>query len=58
LLVKTFAFLFLGSMLLAQRSTSTRQRWNKPYPPFPVIGNIYYVGATGVSSFLITTPAD
>lgn len=30
--------------------------WNDPFPPFKVIGNIYYVGTTGVSSWLITTP--
>jgi metallo-beta-lactamase class B len=26
-------------------------------PPFRIIGNIYYVGVSGISSFLITTPA-
>jgi metallo-beta-lactamase class B len=30
--------------------------WNKPFPPFRVIGNIYYVGTNGVAQFLITTP--
>jgi metallo-beta-lactamase class B len=31
-------------------------RWNTPYAPFKVIGNIYYVGTAGVSAFLITSP--
>lgn len=31
-------------------------RWNEPFEPFNVIGNVYYVGTAGVSSFLITTP--
>ncbi len=31
-------------------------RWNKPFAPFKVIGNIHYVGTAGVSSWLITTP--
>ncbi|HJQ68878.1 MAG TPA: subclass B3 metallo-beta-lactamase [Blastocatellia bacterium] len=31
--------------------------WNQPIKPYRVIGNIYYVGAAEVSSFLITTPA-
>ena len=31
-------------------------RWNKPFAPFTVIGNIHYVGAEGASAFLITTP--
>lgn len=30
--------------------------WKEPVPPRHLIGNIYYVGAAGVSSFLITTP--
>lgn len=30
---------------------------NAPFAPFTVIGNVHYVGAAGVSSFLITTPA-
>lgn len=31
--------------------------WRTPAPAHQLIGNIYYVGASGVSSFLITTPA-
>jgi metallo-beta-lactamase class B len=30
--------------------------WNTPIEPFNVIGNIYYVGAEGISAYLITTP--
>ncbi|HET7086902.1 MAG TPA: subclass B3 metallo-beta-lactamase [Rhizomicrobium sp.] len=33
-----------------------RIEWNKPQAPFHVIGNIYYVGMAGVSTFLIVTP--
>ena len=32
------------------------ESWNAPFPPFRLIGNIHYVGASGISSFLITTP--
>ena len=31
--------------------------WRAPIPPQKIVGNIHYVGASGVSSFLITTPA-
>ena len=34
-----------------------RRAWNQPVKPFRIIGNIYYVGVAGVTSFLITTPA-
>jgi metallo-beta-lactamase class B len=41
------------------RATVARwfESWKAPVPPRHLIGNIYYVGATGVSSFLITTDA-
>jgi metallo-beta-lactamase class B len=33
------------------------ESWKPPIPPRRLVGNIYYVGASGISSFLITTPA-
>lgn len=30
--------------------------WNEPVDPFQIFGNIYYVGARGLSSILITSP--
>jgi metallo-beta-lactamase class B len=32
-------------------------KWNDPVAPFHVVGNVHYVGASGVSAFLITTKA-
>lgn len=31
--------------------------WNRPVEPFRIIGNIYYVGANDLTSYLIKTPA-
>ena len=31
--------------------------WKAPVPPRHLVDNVYYVGAVGVSSYLITTPA-
>jgi metallo-beta-lactamase class B len=31
--------------------------WNRPFPPYQVIDNIYYVGSNEVAQFLVTTPA-
>jgi metallo-beta-lactamase class B len=36
--------------------SSQDQVYVTPFAPFQVLGNIYYVGPAGVSSFLITTP--
>ena len=32
------------------------QSWTQPVEPFPIAGNVYYVGASDLTSFLITTP--
>jgi metallo-beta-lactamase class B len=31
--------------------------WNRAFPPFLVIGNIYYVGTNEIAQFLVATPA-
>src|ERR1700722_13127180 len=30
--------------------------WTQPFPPYRVIGNVYYVGSRALASYLITTP--
>ncbi|HKR22133.1 MAG TPA: subclass B3 metallo-beta-lactamase [Pyrinomonadaceae bacterium] len=39
----------------AQVYDEESRKWNQPVKPFKIIGNVYYVGATEVSSYLITT---
>jgi metallo-beta-lactamase class B len=71
LLLRVCRFLVVASVLafcgqgakaqapLAGSDEAIRQSWNAwnaPFKPFRIIGNIYYVGASGISSFLITTP--
>ncbi len=48
--------LLIPALAFAQSDSATSRAWNQPVKPYRVIGNIYYVGATEVSSFLITTP--
>ena len=43
-----------SKLLGAQERTGGSPR--EPFPPFRVIGNIYYVGSSNAGSFLITTP--
>lgn len=33
-----------------------RENWTKDYPPFRMVGNVYYVGTYDLASYLITTP--
>ena len=30
--------------------------WTKPFPPFRIAGNLYYVGSEDLASYLIVTP--
>lgn len=39
----------------AQIDDEESRKWNQPVKPFKIIGNVYYVGAAEVSSYLITT---
>lgn len=53
----------MGEPSLAEKSTAENaaikkewESWNAPFQPFRLIGNIHYVGASGISSFFIATP--
>jgi metallo-beta-lactamase class B len=49
------AFLLATKSLFAQADETSRS-WNKPVTPFRIAGNLYYVGAIEITSYLITTP--
>src|SRR5258708_6434029 len=40
----------------AQPYTPPNAEWNQPVEPFRIAGNLYYVGASDVTSYAITTP--
>src|SRR5215213_3993216 len=50
------AILLLWPALAMAQADETSRSWNRPVKPYKIIGNIYYVGASDVTSFLITTP--
>lgn len=48
-----------GFLTIAQGVTEppiTNQDWIKPYPPFRIVGNLYYVGTYDLACYLIVTP--
>lgn len=47
---------FLPALAVAQADPAWRS-WNQPVKPFRIIGNVWYVGASDVTAFLITTSA-
>lgn len=42
--------------LAAAQANETDRSWNQPVEPFRIADNLYYVGASDITSFLITTP--
>ena len=58
MLSRLMLVLALGATTLAQAQNSAPQNadWTKPFPPFRMIGNIYWVGSYDLSTYLITTP--
>ena len=52
-------FLFLHVIVSAQNVSEPRNtpsEWSKPYKPFRIAGNLYYVGTFDLGCYLITTP--
>jgi metallo-beta-lactamase class B len=49
------ALAFFAATIAFGQADPTSRSWNKPVPPFQIIGNLYYVGAIEIGSFLITT---
>ena len=50
------AALFLLPALAFGQADETSRSWNQPVEPFRIAGNLYYVGASDITSYLITTP--
>jgi metallo-beta-lactamase class B len=51
--------LVLGVPALAQTVSEPKDvpaEWSKPYPPFQIVGNLYYVGTYDLACYLITSP--
>ena len=55
-MLRIVATLLCTSSLLPAQYHPANAPWNRPVAPFRIVGNLYYVGASGVSAFLFTTP--
>lgn len=42
---------------LFRRNVGTKEQQHKQFPPFKIVGNLYYVGTESLASFLVVTPA-
>lgn len=57
-MARIFRFLILALPLFFAGAASAQEApdWTAPFPPYRIIGNIYYVGSQGLASYLIVTP--
>ena len=44
------------SVLPVMQSPQSPASWTEQFPPFRIMGNLYYVGSRGLANYLITTP--
>jgi metallo-beta-lactamase class B len=57
MLPRFFAFLICASFALASPCFAQGNAdWTRPFPPFRIIGNIYWVGSYDLATYLIVTP--
>ncbi|RZK34741.1 MAG: subclass B3 metallo-beta-lactamase [Hymenobacter sp.] len=56
LVISLSACTFLAQAQKVTEPTNTPAEWSKPYPPFRIAGNLYYVGTYDLACYLITTP--
>src|SRR5688572_19052771 len=56
-MLRSPVLMLLVTSSVAAQGDSVSRSWNQPIEPFRMIDNIYYVGASGVTAFLITTPS-
>jgi len=48
--------ILFGALSVAPILAQGHESFNKPFPPYKVIGNVYFVGTAELGSFLIATP--
>jgi metallo-beta-lactamase class B len=57
-MAKIYRLLIFMSLLVFAGGAMAQEPpdWTNPFPPYRIIGNIYYVGSQGLAVYLITTP--
>ena len=57
MLPRLISLLMFGCFALASPSLAqSNPDWTRPFPPFRIVGNLYWVGSYDLATYLITTP--
>src|ERR1700758_1970417 len=51
-----FACILIALIFVLPDAAQIRVAWTKPFPPFRIAGNLYYVGTEDLAAYLIVTP--
>jgi hypothetical protein len=48
----------IDKSIVSNRNTAAQNdpSWTEPFPPFRIVGNLYYVGSLGLANYLVATP--
>jgi metallo-beta-lactamase class B len=47
---------FISTACAARLGAAPNPDWTRPFPPFRIAGNLYYVGSADLASYLVVTP--
>jgi metallo-beta-lactamase class B len=56
ILLSLILHILAGSSLVQAQADPTSRSWNQPVEPYRIVGNLYYVGASDITSYLLATP--
>ena len=57
MLLRLISLLMFGCFALASPALAQSDpNWTRPFPPFRIVGNLYWVGSYDLATYLITTP--
>ena len=57
MLLRLISLLMFGCFALASPALAQSDpNWTRPFPPFRIVGNVYWVGSYDLATYLITTP--
>src|SRR5436190_17239889 len=54
--LKTLLLASLVALTGQQQAAPSSPDWTRPFPPFRILGNVYWVGSYDLSTYLIVTP--
>lgn len=56
LILISFGYCSMQAQEVHEPSSKNHPEWSKPFPPFRIVGNLYYVGTADLACYLLVTP--